>query len=122
MKILVKFLLNVATVWVMATYLSQYFQMTGGIPAFIIVGALITLMNMFVRPILDILTLPLKLFATILAVIIVNGVFIQFAHMVVINMDPGLVTMEIYGGLWGWVVVAVVFGFANWLVKEMLHR
>jgi len=122
LKVLVKSLLNIAVVWLMAKYLSQYFHVTGGIPAYIIIGALLTLMNMFVRPILDILTLPLKLFATIIAIIIVNGAFIQLVHTIAANMNPNLVTLNIYGGLWGWVVVAVVLGFSNWLIKIILHR
>ncbi|MBU0766261.1 phage holin family protein [Patescibacteria group bacterium] len=122
MRILIKALLNFAAVWLMATYMNQYFQMTGGFAAVIIIGSLLTLMNMFVRPILDIVTLPLKLFATIIAIIIVNGVFVQLIHIISQEMNPDLVTLEIFGGLWGWTVVAVTFGFSNWVIKEVLHH
>lgn len=122
MKIIIKTIGNIALVWILATYMKQYFALTGGIPAYIIVGSLLTLLNMFIRPILDIVTLPFKLFATIIAIIIVNGVFVQLTHMIVQNMKPDLVTLEIYGGLWGWTVVAVVFGFSNWVLKEIMHR
>jgi len=121
-KILIKAVANVALVWVMAVYLSQYFGLEGGIIAYIVVGALLTLMNMFVRPVLDIITLPLKLFATIIAIIIVNGVFVQLVHMIAQNFRPDLVTLDIYGGLWGWTVVAVAFGFTNWVLKEIMHK
>ena len=94
LRILIKTLLNIAVVWLMATYLDQYFQLTGGPAAFVIIGALFTLLNMFVRPVLEILTLPFKLFATIIAIIIVNGGFIQLAHIIAANMDPNLVTLE----------------------------
>jgi len=122
MRILIKALLNFTVVWLMATYMSQYFQMTGGFIAVIIIGSLLTLLNMFVRPILDIITLPLKLFATIIAIILVNGVFVQLIHIISQEMNPDLVTLEIFGGLWGWTVVAIVFGFSNWVIKEILHR
>jgi|TARA_Y100000310_G_scaffold285871_1_gene309630 putative membrane protein len=122
MKIIIKAVGNIALVWILAVYMKQYFALTGGIPAYIIVGSLLTLLNMFVRPILDIVTLPFKLFATIIAIIIVNGVFVQLTHMIVQNMKPDLVTLEIYGGLWGWTVIAVVFGFANWVLKEIMHK
>jgi uncharacterized membrane protein YvlD (DUF360 family) len=121
LRILIKTLLNIAVVWLMATYLDQYFQLTGGPGAIIVIGVLITLMNMFLRPVLEIITLPLKLFATILAIVIVNGVFIEFAHLIALRMDPSIVSLEIFGGLWGWVVVATVFGVSNWLIKELLH-
>ena len=122
LRILIKALLNFTVVWLMATYMDQYFQMTGGYIAVIIIGSLLTLLNMFVRPILDIITLPLKLFATIIAIIIVNGVFVQLIHIISQEMNPDLVTLEIFGGLWGWTIVAVAFGFSNWIIKEILHR
>jgi putative membrane protein len=119
LKVTIKAILNIALVWAMATYLDQYFQITGGWRAIIIVGALLTLLNLLVRPVLAILTLPLKLFAMILAVIVVNGVFIWLVQMVVAKMDPALVRLEIFGGVWGWIVVAAAIGFANWVMKEV---
>ena len=120
LRITLKAVMNVALVWVMAGYLDQYFALTGGWRAIIIVGALITLLNLLVRPILALITLPLRLFATILAVIIVNGVFVWLIQRIVLEMNPSVVSLEIFGGVWGWIVVAAVFGFGNWLEKEIL--
>ena len=78
-------------------------------------------MNLLVRPMLAVLTLPLKLFAGILAVIVVNGVFVWLVHILVLKMDPAIVGLEIYGGVWGWVVVAAAIGFANWIMKEIIR-
>lgn len=121
LKITIKAILNVALVWAMATYLDQYFALTGGWRAIVIVGALLTLLNLLVRPILAVLTLPLKLFATILAVIVVNGIFVWLVHMLVLKMDPAIVGLEIFGGVWGWIVVATAIGFANWIMKEIIR-
>lgn len=121
LKITIKAILNVALVWVMATYLAQYFALTGGWRAIVIVGALLTLLNLLVRPILAILTMPLKLFATILAVIVVNGIFVWLVHLLVLKMDPTIVGLEIFGGIWGWIVVASAIGFANWVMKEIIR-
>jgi len=109
----------VIVVWVLANYLGQYFGLDGGIPAYVIVGALMSLLNIFFRPILNILTLPLRLFATIIAIMVVNGAFVYVIHLFTLRMDPGLIRLEIYGGPWGWIIVAVCFGFANWLLREM---
>ena len=109
-------------VWFMGTFLSQYFQITGGAAAYVIVGSLLTLMNLFVRPLLHILTLPLKILTRLAALVIVNGLFVQLTHMIVLRMDPELVSLEIFGGLWGWMVVAFLFGSGNWIAKEMLNR
>ncbi|OIO53499.1 hypothetical protein AUJ46_04850 [Candidatus Peregrinibacteria bacterium CG1_02_54_53] len=121
LKITMKAILNIALVWAMATYLNQYFALTGGWRAIVIVGALLTLLNLIVRPVLAILTMPLKLFATILAVIMVNGAFVWLVHLLVLKMDPAVVGLEIFGGVWGWIVVASAIGFANWVMKEILR-
>ena len=119
LKLTLKFAFNVVVVWALANFVDQYFSLNGGIPAYIIVGALMSLLNIFFRPILNILTLPLRFFATIIAVMIVNGAFIYVIQLFTVRMDPGLIQLEIYGGVVGWIVVAVCFGFANWLLKEI---
>jgi len=120
LRVLLKAILNIGLVWGMNAYLDQYFQVGGGTAAYVIIGSLLTLMNMFLRPVLDLLMFPLKLIAMILAIIIVNGVYIQVAVVIAQRMDPNIVTLEIFGGLWGWIVVATVFGIGNWLIKEIL--
>ena len=119
-RILIQFGLNVCLVWFMAVYMDEYFRMSGDIGAYVVLGSLLTLMNLIVRPILNVALLPLKLFATILAIIILHGAFVQLAVMIVQRMDPEIITLEIFGGLLGWVVVAVIFGLANWIMKVML--
>ncbi|PIQ76196.1 hypothetical protein COU78_01405 [Candidatus Peregrinibacteria bacterium CG10_big_fil_rev_8_21_14_0_10_49_24] len=120
-RVLLRAVLNIALVWFLATYFYAYFEITGGLAAYIIVGSLLTLMNIFVRPLLEIFTLPLKLFATILAIIIVNGVFVQLTTYIVDNMQENLVTLNIHGKLWGWIVVATILGVGNWIIKAMLN-
>jgi len=120
LKITIRATLTFVLVWAMATYLDQYFMLTGGWRAIIIVGALLTLLNLLVRPLLAIVTMPLRLFATILAVIVVNGLFVWLVQFLVLKMDPTVVRLEIFGGIWGWIVVAALIGFANWVMKEML--
>jgi len=119
-RVLLRAILNMALVWLLADKFTQYFTLTGGVAAIIIVGSLLTLMNLFVRPFLNIITLPVKLFATLLAIIIVNGVFVHMTHLIVQNMQENLVTLDIHGGLWGWIVVAVLLGFGNWVMKVVL--
>ena len=115
-RVLLRALLNIGLVWFMAIQLEAYFFLTGGFQAYVIVGSLLTLLNIFVRPFLALVTLPIKLFATLLAIIVVNGAFVQLVDYAVQRMQPDLVTLEIYGGLWGWIVVATILGVGNWLM------
>ncbi len=119
-RLLLRFLLTIVLVWAMATYMDQYFFVTGGWIAYVIIAALITLMNLIVRPILELVTLPLKLLATIVAIIIVNGVFVWLTILIISYMEPTLVTAEIQGGIGGWIVVAIILGLAKWLMKVTL--
>ena len=121
-RVLLRAVLNIGLVWFMAEKMEQIFHLTGGLQAYIVVGSLLTLMNIFVRPFLAIVTLPLKLFATLLAVIIVNGVFVQLTTYIVDRMQDEIVTLEIFGGLWGWIVVAVVLGIGNWVMKVVTSK
>lgn len=120
LRILLRFVLTIILVWAMSTYLDQYFFVTGGWKAYVIIAALLTLMNLLVRPVLDLIVLPLKFFATILAVILVNGVFLWLTVWIVDHMERSLVTLDILGGVGGWIVVMLTLGLAKWLMKVSL--
>lgn len=120
LRLLAKALLNILLVWIMAEYVDRYFFLTGGFPAYLVMGSLITLLNLFVRPILYLITLPLKLFATILASVLVNGLFVQLILEISQYMDQKILTLDIEGGFVGWLTVATILGFANWVIKVVL--
>ena len=120
-RIILRFLGNAALVWVMITYLPQYLSVTGGWFAIIAVGALLTLLNLFLRPILSIVTLPLRLIATLVAAILVNSVFFWVTMFFLQKMDPARVSVTVKGGITGWLAVACIIGFWNWLLKETFH-
>ena len=121
-RLALRALLTMALVWVMAKYLPQYLGITGGIAAIIVIGALLTLLNLFVRPLLNVITFPLKLFATILAIVLANAVFLWLVMQVIARMDPTLIQFEVRGGIVGWIVVSLLLGIMNWVLKEILHK
>ena len=123
MRLIVSTVLSIILVWLLATFLPDVFVLDGGVRAWIIVGALLTLMNILVRPLLNLFTLPLKLFATILAVILVNGVFLYLVIKITDLMDPSIVSLRIQGGVGGWLTLTLIVGLAHWVMKEILrHR
>lgn len=120
-RLLLRAILMIALVWLLARRFPQYVALTGGLPAAVAVGSLITLLNLFLRPILDLVILPLRILAHLLAFIVVNGVFVSILTRIAAMMDPSIVTFEIRGGWWGWIAVAVILGAANWLMRELLQ-
>lgn len=120
LRIALRALLTVLLVWGLTLYLADYFFVQGGWPGYVIIGALLTLENLLVRPLLDLATMPLKLLATLVAFILVNGVFLWLTVTIASMMDPTLVALQIGGGIGGWIVVMIVLGTANWLMKISL--
>jgi len=120
MRILFSAILTVLLVWAMNALIPQYFAVSGGIAGFVIIGCLITLMNLIARPILHVLTFPLKLFATLLALILSNAAFVWLTVRIASQMDPSIVTLTVADGFVSWMVVAIVLGIANLFFKHTL--
>jgi putative membrane protein len=121
LRILLRFVLTIVLLWALVNF-TPYLDLGSGWNGLIIIGALVTLLNLLVRPLLEILTLPLKFFATLIAFIIVNGLVVWLLYFISQYMDTSYVTFAIQGGILGWIVIALVLGFGNWAMKEMLHR
>lgn len=120
LRILLKAILNIVLVYVLARFLPQYLEVTGGLYAFVIIGALLTLLNLFLRPILSILTFPFRLVATLFTAVLVNAFFLWIVYSIVTRMDPAFVTMLIQGGLTGWIILSIALGLGNWAMKKIV--
>ncbi|MFA5799851.1 MAG: phage holin family protein [Candidatus Peribacteraceae bacterium] len=119
-KLVLKAALNVLLVYALDSYFSEYFAVFGGPAAYVIVGSLLTLLNLFVRPLLNIITLPFKLIATLLTTVLLNALFLWLVYQLALRMDPDLIALAITGGFTGWIVVSSVLGFSNWLFRLIL--
>jgi uncharacterized membrane protein YvlD (DUF360 family) len=87
----------------------------------VIVGALISLMNMVVRPVMNLIVLPLRLFATIIAIILVNAIFLWITLKITMLMDPSLVILDIGEGIGGWITASLTLGFGNWVLHLIVR-
>jgi uncharacterized membrane protein YvlD (DUF360 family) len=116
LRILLRLILTIVLIWAMQKYLYEYFLVTGGLPAWIVIASLLTLMNLLVRPVLNVIALPLHFLAAILAFILVNAVFTGITVWLTAQMEPDLVIMEIRS-IQGWIIVPIILGFANWVMK-----
>lgn len=120
MKLVIRLLLNILAVYLLSTFFDRIFFLDGGIPAYIIIGSLITLMNVIVRPLLHVIMLPLKLFMGIIVLIATNGLILWATETIAEAMDPNVVLFRIDGGLGTWLLAAFVLGIINWVMKEAL--
>jgi uncharacterized membrane protein YvlD (DUF360 family) len=119
-RILLRSLLNILLVWALSVYLPQYVLVSGGLRAFVTIGALLTLLHLFVQPFLSLATLPLRFFLSFLAFLLVNGAFVWLAVTVASLMKPAI-AFAVLGGFVGWMVVILLTGIANWIMRMILR-
>jgi putative membrane protein len=120
LKFLITFIANSALVLVMTIFLSDYVFLTGGLEGVLMVGAVLTILNATLRPILNLLTLPIKFIMYFAAVLISNAVFLWITREILLQVDPNIVVFEILGGMWGWIVVSLLLGAGNWILKHVM--
>lgn len=118
-QILLKVVVNIALVWFLSRYFAQYFTLLGGGNAVVITGIVFGALNAILRPILEVLTFPIRLFATLIALIIVHGLIIYVALLWLQNPYGSDILLTINGGVIGWLFVMMIFGLGNWAVKEL---
>lgn len=125
MKFLLRAILRLAVttiiVWALATYIDRYFFVTGGWFAYAVIAVLITIMNIVVEPVLRLIFSPLKLLANILAIILVNAVFLWLTVKIIEGIGSSAVTLQIDGGIGGWIVAAVALGIAKWIIRSIIR-
>lgn len=80
----------------------------------LIVGACLTLVNMFIKPILNILTLPLNIITLGLFSLVINGAIFWFLGSGVIK---GF-TVQTFGAAF---VGALLISILNWLITKVFH-
>lgn len=120
LRLILRTLLTIGIVWLLPVVVPSFALLEGGLVATFLIGITLTLLNIIARPLINILTFPFKLFATIGAIILANAAFLWLLMKIVSMMDPSLVRFEIQGGLLGWIVVSLVLGLSNWILKEIL--
>lgn len=108
MKLITRLLVSAAAIAI-TVYLLPGVHVTGPVPV-IVLAVVLGIINMFLRPILIILTLPLTIFSLGLFVLVINALLIMLAAHVVpgFNVD----------GFW-W---ALAFGVVLALVHAVLHK
>jgi hypothetical protein len=107
-RIVFQWVLTIALVWFLSINLEQYFLLNGGLPAYIIIGSLLTLMNLIV---------PFHFIFGMIATIMMSWLFLWITLKIANQMDPTILLFGLNGGVGGWIVVSLILGIANWLMK-----
>jgi putative membrane protein len=111
MKIIIHWLLLSAGIWVTA-YFVPGIAISGVITA-LIAGACLGFINLIIKPILKLITLPINLLTLGLFSIVLNGLLFWALSAVV----PGVIITTFMAALIGSVIVALI----NWLGTKILR-
>lgn len=120
-KLIFLWILTIGLAYLLNNFLDRIFFLDGGLSAYVIIGSLITLMNIIVRPILNIVFFPFKLIFGLIGLIAANGLFLWLTEKIAERMDPSIVILTIDQGIGGWILLALILGLANWVMKEVLR-
>lgn len=120
-RLLLRLLLNIAFVWFLARFLGTIFLMTGGFPAIFLLGFLLTAIDLLIRPFLSLITLPLRLFLSILNTIVLSG--LSLAVLVVIGREfpPSVLTLALSGGLRDIFLLIAIFGLRDVFLRSFVR-
>jgi uncharacterized membrane protein YvlD (DUF360 family) len=120
MKLFLRLVLNIALVYFFVKTFPTYFVVQGGTRALLLIGVTLAFLNWAVVPILHILSLPIKLFAWIVAFFLVNAAALWLTVYFITGLRVEGVSLAIAGGFVGWLTLSFFLGVGNWLVKAIV--
>jgi len=112
MGLLVRWLVLTAAI-VIASYLISGIEVSGFFSAFF-AAAILGILNIFFRPILFILTLPINL--------LTFGLFTFVINAVLLKMASGVISGFQVHGFWSALVGALVISVVNWLLNSFINE
>jgi putative membrane protein len=116
MGFLLSFLGTAASLWV-AVWWIDGFEFTGEWWQFLIVAVIVGLANAIVKPILNLLSLPLVVLTLGLFMIVVNALVLQFSVWLSGVFDLGLTSD---GFFWTTFLASIVISVVGWIIGLLL--
>lgn len=122
LRLLLRIALTVLALQLLAALLPTVFAVGGGWKGVLAAGALLAALNLIARPLLTLITFPLRLFSHLVVLILVNAVLLWLATILINVFPPTLVTFSIGNGVWGWIVAAGTFGLVSWVIPLVVKK
>lgn len=112
MSILIHIFANAAAIWA-ADYFLPGFNFTGGWKELFLAGAVLGIINSFIRPIVKLIALPVIFLTLGLFTVIINIALLLLAAWLI----PDLHITGFWSALWG----VVIISFVNHLIIHIFH-
>lgn len=112
-RFLLRWFVSSLGLWIAAGLLTDAIDYRGSVGVIIVAGLILAVINIFIKPIVVILSLPAILFTLGLFMIIVNGFMVFLVSKL---YEPLQVT-----NFWAAVLAGMVIGLVNYLVSAILE-
>lgn len=113
-RFLVRWLVCSLGLWIAAGLLGSHIAYNGKIHVIIIAGLILAIINIVIRPVVVILSLPAILFSLGLFMIVINGFMVFLASWL---YSPLEVT-----NFWAAILAGMIIGLVNYLVTAILEN
>ncbi|MDE2030913.1 MAG: phage holin family protein [Patescibacteria group bacterium] len=111
MKIILHWIILSIAVWVTTQIVSGI--AVNPIWVSLVVGACLTLFNMFIKPIINILTLPINIVTLGIFSLVINGLLFWYLGTIIKGF-----TVTTFGAAF---VGAILVSVINWIIKKFFH-
>jgi putative membrane protein len=113
-RFLIRWLVSSLGLWIAAGLLTDAITYNGSLGVIIMAGLILAVINVFIKPVVVILSLPAILFTLGLFMVVVNGLMVLLAS-------------KLYGPLhvtnfWAAILAGMVIGLVNYLVTAILEE
>lgn len=119
-RAIVGIVINALALFVLIEFLEEV-SGTGGIKLFIIGGIIIGLLNVFVKPLLKILSIPFVVLTAGLFLVVINAVILYFTQWVINTMEFRDVRLY-FAGLGSYLISAIILGVINWAENLLIKK
>jgi putative membrane protein len=92
----------------------------GSVPALLVAALVLGILNAIIRPIVLLLTLPINLVTLGLFTFVINAGMLKLTSVLVKNR--GFAIDGFWAALIGAIVLAIISGLLNWLVKDAREK
>ena len=119
-RIFLGVILNALALYGVIYIMPSQLSYSGGVAFFALGGLVMGILNAFVKPILKIITLPLRILTLGLSFILLNGLIFWIFEQVIDTLVIKGITLDVKS-LTGYIFAGVIFGLINWIEHLIIH-
>ncbi len=120
MTLLSTILANALALFVVSQAVSSL-HIKGGFLTYLIIGVILSLLNLVIKPILKVISFPLVFLTGGLFLIVINAVILYLCNYLIGVIDVTGVSMSVDSNL-TYLWAAAILGLANWLISWFLKE